>query len=200
MVNRTCVIIIIVNIILLGGGAIFIAWYSDHMEFPSFSVEQGAINAYNFTAKNHLDATFIFVVRSHNRDPKYDIEYKQVVVSVYHPNGYSLTYENESPYIEHHGNGSFFTAHAVAHDVLVSDADVAADLRNGTVSGHLDVEVRVRAKVRYEVKRWKHKNYLLKAICSPVVLNFTTWKTFNKTYCNVDSFDKPANKIDSFQT
>lgn len=188
MSRKVCFIIILVNIILLGGAAVFIAWYSDHMVFPSITVEQGAINAYNFTSDNRLNATFIFVVHSKNRDPKYTIEYNQVVVSVYHVNGYSLTYENESPYVEHHGNGTFFTAHPVAHDVVINDTNVANTIRNETMGGHLDLEVRVRAKVKFEVRRWKHRHYLIKAICTPVIVNFTTWKTSSKTYCYVDSF------------
>ncbi|XP_021733032.1 uncharacterized protein At1g08160-like [Chenopodium quinoa] len=188
MAKKVCVIIVIVNLILLGGAAVFIAWYSDHMVFPSFSVEQGAINEYKFNATNHLNAKFIFIVHSQNNDPKYDITYNKVVVSVYHLNGYSLTYEAENPYTVHHRNSTFFTAHPVAHDVVVSDKGIAEEIRNETMAGHLDLEVRVRVDVKYEVKGWKKKEYLLKAICSPVVVNFTTWKTFNKTYCNVDSF------------
>lgn len=181
--------IIIVNLILLGGGAVFIAWYSDHMVFPSFAVEQGAIKGYNFTATNRLNATFIFIIHSRNNDPKYDITYNQVVVSVYLLNGYSLTYESESPYTEQHGNGTFFTTHSTAREVVVTEPSAAEEIRNQTMAGHLELEVRVRVNVRYEVKRWKRKHYLLKAICSPVVFNFTTWKTFNKTFCNVDSFE-----------
>jgi len=182
------VIIIVINLIILGCAAVFIAWLADRVKFPEFAIDQGAINHFNFTNDNFLSANFIFVVRSHNIDSKYSVFYDHVAVSVYHDN-YSLAYETLIHFAENNRKDDIvFTSHPIAKNVTISDGLVAANIRNETKSSHLELEVMIRASVMFEKKRWKKKQYLLKMICDPVVINLNTGKTVNRTDCIIDNY------------
>ncbi|KAL9247592.1 hypothetical protein vseg_021009 [Gypsophila vaccaria] len=175
-------------IIVLGGVAVLIAWSVDKPKNPTFYINQGSINDYNLNSNNTLNATFTLVVQSHNRDPKYNINYNNIMVAIFH-DAYSLAYvTNMGPYTQKHGKDLTFTALPVARDSKILESDVAVDLRNQTRSGRLDLEVRIRANVRFEVKRWKHKRYTLAIVCSPLVINLASGKTFEGTDCSVDRF------------
>lgn len=164
-----------------------IAWLADKMKTPTFSLDQAAVEDYNFTADNRLNATFTVVVRSHNRDPKYKIDYRVIVVSVYH-SGYTLAYDTLGPYTAPHGADIIFTAQPTARNVMIANSGMARDVRNETRARELGFEVRVRAAVRYEVKRWKHKNYTLRITCTPVLISLSSGKSSQSTKCDVDRY------------
>ncbi|XP_021733031.1 uncharacterized protein LOC110699827 [Chenopodium quinoa] len=187
MAAKATIICFVITFIILGGIAVLIAWLADKMKSPTFSVDQAAVNDYNFTADNRLNATFTVVVRSHNRDSKYKIDYNVVVVSVYH-NGYTLAYDTLGPYFQHHGDDILFTAQPKAQNVMISDPGLARDIRNETRAGRFELEIRVRAAVRYEVKRWKHKNYTLRIICIPVLIGLSSGKSSQSTKCDIDRY------------
>ncbi|XP_048493037.1 uncharacterized protein LOC125493610 [Beta vulgaris subsp. vulgaris] len=182
------IICFVITFLLLGGIAVLIAWLADKMKSPMFSIDQANINGYNFTADNHLNATFILEVRSHNRDSKYQIKYDLIVVSVYH-SGYTLAYDsNLGPFTQHHGEDIVFTAQPRARNVLIRNSELAGDIRNEARAEKLGLEVHVRAAVRYEVARWKHKSYVLRIICTPVFVGLSSGKGSQSTICDVDRF------------
>ena len=91
---------------------------------------------------------------------------------------------NIGAYAQDHGEDLFFTAQPVARNLNVSNAKMAAGLRNETRVGMLKFEVRIRAYVKFEVKWWKHTSYRLGIICSPLVIDFATGKYVNVTNCD----------------
>ncbi|KAJ8429722.1 hypothetical protein Cgig2_013794 [Carnegiea gigantea] len=177
----TCAVI---TLVFLGGLAVLIAWLADRTKAPAFSVATATITGFNFSTTNRLNATFSLSITAHNRDPKYFIIYHVIVVSVHH-SGYTLAYQSVSSFTQPHGDATAFTAQPTAQDVIVSDPDVARQMRNETQAGQLGLEVLVRAAVRFQVTRWKHRHYTLKVICSPVGVDFGSGKRFQRTDCHI---------------
>lgn len=184
---KSMILCFVITFLVLGGVAVFIAWLADKMKSPTFYLDQATINGYNFTTNNQFNANFTLAVRSHNRDPKYRIDYNVIVVSVYH-SGFTLAYDTLGPYTQSHGDDIIFTAQPIARNVRILDAGVVGSIKNETRAGQLGFEVRVRAAVRYEVKRWKHKKYILRIICTPVLISLTSGKPSQSIKCEVDRF------------
>ncbi|KAL9241266.1 hypothetical protein vseg_015397 [Gypsophila vaccaria] len=186
--SKTCTVIILVNFFILGGAAIFIAWLADRIKFPQFDIDQAALNGFNLTNDNIFSVNFIFIVRSHNRDSKYTIFYDHIAVSVYHDN-YSLAYETLGHFAENDRRDDIvFTSHPVARDVLIKDDRVAENIRNESKLTYVDFEVVIRVFVRFECKGWKRKQYLLKSVCAPLVIDLHTGKSLKRTDCYLDNY------------
>jgi len=180
----TCTVI---TLVFLGGLAVLVAWLADRTKPPAFSVASAIVTSFNFSTTNRLNATFSLSLTAHNRDPKYSIIYHVIVVSVHHT-GYTLAYDSVPPFTQPHERTTAFTARPTAQNVIVSDPDVARQMRNEARAGQLGLEVRARAAVMFEVKRWKHRHYTLKVICSPVGVVFGSHKSFQRTDCDVHRY------------
>ena len=163
-----------------------VAWLADRMKAPAFTIDRATITSYNFTGDNLLNATVSLTLRSHNCDPKYTIKYEVVVVSVYH-NGFTLAYDDlGGPFMQAHGRDITFEALPTAQNVSVCDPEIVEEFRNETKKGQLKLEVGLRAQLRFEIEGWKHRHYILKVICSPVLLNLTSGssKNLDRTICS----------------
>ncbi|KAJ8426623.1 hypothetical protein Cgig2_027970 [Carnegiea gigantea] len=174
MANRAMWTCVVITMLSLGAMSILIAWLADRMKPPAFTIERSTITSYDFTGDNLLNATVSLTLRSHNCDPKYTIKYEVVVVSAYH-NGFTLAYDDlGGPFTQAPGHDITFGAQLTAQNVSMHNPDVVEEFRNETRKGQLKLEVGLRAQLRFEVEGWKHRHYILKVICSPVVLNLTS--------------------------
>ncbi|KAK9690056.1 hypothetical protein RND81_09G101400 [Saponaria officinalis] len=180
-----CILFII---LVLGGVAVLIAWAVDKPKNPTFFINQASINDFNLNSDNRLNATFTLVVQSHNRDPKYTINYNYIMVAIFHDTSTLAYVPNVGPYKQDHGEDLIFTVQPLSRNFKISESDVAADLRNEMKSGQLNFEVRIRAYVKFQVKGWKRKRYTLGIVCAPLLINLASMKTFEGTDCSVDRF------------
>ncbi|KAG8387578.1 hypothetical protein BUALT_Bualt02G0035900 [Buddleja alternifolia] len=138
-----------------------------------YSIEHGSISGYNLSNDGHLNATFNFVLRANNRiDVTVSYEDQQLAASNFHP--FYQPRENVT-----HLELDLASENAVVYGV------VARDLRMDKKSGDVDLDVKIRAKVRFEI------GFLLrlrkfKVGCGTLTVPLSASKGFKRVLCDID--------------
>jgi len=60
------------------------------------------------------------------------------------------------------------------------------DLKLERSSGDIALDVFIRARIRFKVGLLKTKHRTLRVSCSPVLVNFSKAKSFERAYCDVE--------------
>ncbi|KAL6967136.1 hypothetical protein U1Q18_032940 [Sarracenia purpurea var. burkii] len=175
--------ILLLGLIVLVGLAVLIIWLAVRPKKLVYSVEDASIHGFNLT-KNHLNATFNFVIRAYNPNHKASIYYDKVEAAVSYDDE-TLAFSTGQPFFQPHRNVTRLAVRLVAQDAPLSAA-VARDLRLEKSSGEVELDLRMTARIRFKVGVWKSRHRTLKILCSPTLVQFSSSKSFQRTICDVD--------------
>lgn len=175
---------LILALIILVGIAVFIIWLVLKPKRLEYSVENGAIHNFNLTDADHLYANFDFTLRAYNPNSRVSIYYDTVEVSVRYEDQ-TLATNAVQPFLQSHKNVTRLHVGLTAQTVALYES-VPKDLRLERSSGDIELDVLVRARIRFKVGLWKSKHRVLRIFCSPVLLYFSKAKTFQRAPCEVE--------------
>ncbi|KNA24550.1 hypothetical protein SOVF_014690 [Spinacia oleracea] len=175
--------IICLALIVLVGLAILITWLAIKPKKIQYSVDEGWIRDYNLN-NSHLTSTFNFVIRTYNPNNKASIYYDKMDVKVYY-RGQTVSSDGILPFHQPKKNVTRLMYQNTIKDVMLS-SDSAQHLKLERTGGQVDLDIKIKAKIRFKVGLLKTRHYKLKVLCSPVVVNFPNDKRFQKTDCDVD--------------
>ncbi|KAH7837664.1 hypothetical protein Vadar_016454 [Vaccinium darrowii] len=179
---RTIAIVLLALIVLVGL-SVLIIWLAVRPKKLVYTIEDGSIHGFNLT-NNHLNATFNFVIRSYNPNTKVSFYYDEVEVSVSYDDE-TVAFNTVDPFFQPRRNVTHLGVKLVAQDVGLFGA-VAKDLRLERSAGEVELDVRVKAKIRFKVGVWKSRHRTMWILCSPTLVHFSSSKSFERTYCDID--------------
>ncbi|KAK6144313.1 hypothetical protein DH2020_021133 [Rehmannia glutinosa] len=177
---------VILGLIVLVGLIVLITWLAVQPRKLKYSLEQGSISGYNLTKNDKLTANFHFVLRADNPNRRISLYYDKIDVTVSYEDQV-VSVNNVHPFYQRRRNVTHLDLYLVAKDAALYGA-VARDLRMEKVSGDLELDVKIRAKIRLKIGVFKiHRK--LKVLCGSVTVPFYSSKGFERVYCDVDIDD-----------
>lgn len=179
---RTIALVLLALIVLVGI-AVLITWLTIRPRRLVFTVEDGSIHNFNLT-DNHLNATFDFAIRSYNPNSKVSIYYDKMEVSVNY-DGQTIAFNMVDPFFQPHRNVTRLEVKLTAQYLALSKS-TSRDLRLERSSGKIELNVLLKAKIRFKVGVWKSRHRTLRSMCSPVLVPFPSYKHFERTFCEVE--------------
>lgn len=176
--------ILLLALIVLVGVTVLIIWVAVKPKKLVYTIEDGSIHGFNLTNNNHLNATFNLVIRSYNPNSKVSIYYDKVEVFISYDDE-TVAFNTVDPFFQPRRNVTHLGVKLVAQDVALFGA-VAKDLKLEKSAGEVELDVRVKAKIRFKVGVWKSRHRTMRILCSPTMVHFSSSKTFERTYCDID--------------
>ncbi|XP_058227464.1 uncharacterized protein At1g08160-like [Rhododendron vialii] len=176
--------IILLIIILLVGLTILIIWLAVKPKRLVYSIESGSISGYNLSQTNHLNSTFNFILRAYNPNTKVSVYYKKVETSVWF-DGQKLAFNTLAPFLQRHKNVTRLGVNLVAQDVALS-GDTAKGMKTERSGGAVELDVRMKARIRLKVGAWKGRR-TLRVLCPSVLVRFSSSPTVVRKSCDVDT-------------
>lgn len=175
---------IILALIILVGIAVLIIWLVLKPKRLEYSVESASIHHFNLTDANHLYANFDFTLRAYNPNSRVSIYYDTVEVSVRYEDQ-TLATNAVQPFFQSHKNVTRLHVGLTAQTVALYES-VPKDLKLERSSGDIELDVLVRARIRFKVGAWKSRHRVLRIFCSPVLVHFSKAKNFQRAPCDVE--------------
>ncbi|KAG5566614.1 hypothetical protein RHGRI_002243 [Rhododendron griersonianum] len=175
---------ILLAIILLVGLTILIIWLAVKPKRLVYSIESGSIRGYNLSETNHLNSNYNFVLRAYNPNTKVSIYYDKVETSVSY-DGQKLAFNTLAPFRQRHKNVTRLGVNLVAQDVALS-GDTAKGMKTERSGGAVELDVRMKARIRLKVGAWKGRR-TLRVLCPSVLVRFSSSTTFVRKSCDVDT-------------
>lgn len=178
-----CIAIVLLALIVLAGIVVLIIWLVVKPKRPVYTIEDGSVHDFNVN-NNHLNSTFGFVIRAHNPNGRASIYYDSIEVSVAYDDQ-NVAFSTLVPFHQPTRNVTRLDAKLLAQNVAISSS-IAKDLKLEKTSGEIELAVRFKAKIRFRVGAWKSNHRTLRVVCDPVMLHFSSSKSFQRTYCDID--------------
>ncbi|XP_008803434.2 uncharacterized protein At1g08160-like [Phoenix dactylifera] len=178
-----CIAITAVVLLILAGLAILIFWLVVRPAPLGYSVDDASIHGFNLTA-NQLSASFNLTLRADNPNHRVGVYYDSIDVAVW-CSDQLVAFSGVAPFYQGHRNVTTIEVDPVAKSVPLLTS-VADNIKHDRSAGVVELEVRVRASIRFKVGLAKTKHYTLTADCSPVVVHLSKSARFQRTYCDVD--------------
>ncbi|KAK1266667.1 hypothetical protein QJS04_geneDACA000253 [Acorus gramineus] len=179
-----CVVFTILAIIILVGLAVLVTWLVIRPTKIEYAVENATITHYNLTSKDALNATFDVSLVAYNPNRRVSIYYEQVEFSVWYLGQIVVSRGGEAFY-QPRQNVTRLDFEAAAEGVGLKGY-VAGQMRRERSMGTTNLEVRLKARVRFRVGSWRSKHYTMRVDCYPVTVRFGKKKAFERTDCEVD--------------
>ncbi|KAK4441233.1 NDR1/HIN1-like protein 10 [Sesamum alatum] len=177
-----CIAGVLLSLILITGLAVLIIWLSVQPKKLRYSIEEGSISGYNLT-NDRLNANFHFVLRAENPNKRISLYYDRIEVTVSYEDQ-KLSVNNVHPFYQRRRDITHLDLDLVAKDAALYGA-VARDLKMERGSGSVDLDVKIRAKIRLKVGVFKiHRK--LKVQCGPITVPFSSSKGFQRVFCDAD--------------
>lgn len=176
--------IAILALILLAAIVVLITWLVLKPKHLVYTIENASIENFNLTDANHLYSNFDFTIRTYNPNSRVSIYYDSLEVSV----GYedqTLATNGVQPFLQHHRNVTRLKVRLTSQTVALYGS-VPKDLRLEKRSGDIELDVSIKARIRFKVGRWKSKDRNMRIFCSPVLVHFSKSKGFERVYCDVE--------------
>lgn len=95
-----------------------------------------------------------------------------------------IAFSNVDPFHQPKRNVTRLDVHPLSKSTPLLDS-VTKDLKHDRSGGKVELEVRVRSRIRFKVGLSKTRHYTLRAYC-PVVVKFSKSTDFDRVYCDVD--------------
>lgn len=175
--------VIILALIVLVGIAVLITWLVIKPKQLAYIIEARSVHNFNLN-KDHLNASFDFVLRAHNPNCRVSVYYDSIDMSVAYEDQ-TIAFNTLEPFYQPRRNVTRLEARLEARDVALSKS-LSGDLRLEKASGQVQLEVRVSARIRFKVGVLKLKHRTLRVLCSPVIVHVSSWKSFESTHCDLD--------------
>ncbi|XP_049411894.1 uncharacterized protein At1g08160-like [Solanum stenotomum] len=178
-----CIALIVLTIIVIVGLTILVIWLSVKPRRPIYSIENASLHNYNMTKNEHLYGNFNFTLKAYNPNSRVSIYYDSIEVKLFY-NSLQIAFNNAETFFQPHRNVTYLDLFLSAKDVALY-GDIARDLKTERTSGAVEVEIKVRAKIRFKVGIWKSSHRKLKLSCSPRVPASST-KSSQISPCDLD--------------
>ncbi|XP_072963418.1 uncharacterized protein At1g08160-like [Typha angustifolia] len=179
-----CVVISLLTLIILTGLIVLIFWLIVRPMPIDYTVDGASIRGFNLSSTNSLDATFDLTLRADNRNRRVSVYYDWIDVGVWYDDE-MVALSELSPFYQPKRNVTRLETKPTAVAVSLP-ASAAKGLKHDRSAGEVEVEVRVRGRVRFKVGLVKTRHYDLNAYCSPVIIRFSSSTSFDRVYCDVD--------------
>ncbi|XP_027106946.1 uncharacterized protein At1g08160 [Coffea arabica] len=173
---------ILLALILLVGIAVIVIWLAVKPRKLVYTIESGSIHNYNLT-DDHLNATFNFELRAYNPNSKVSIYYDRIETRVLYDDS-TVAFNNVQPFYQPRRNVTHLGLDLVATNAGLFPG-TARNLRMERSTGEIEVEVRVKAKIRFKVGAIK-SHRTLRLLCGPLVVHFSSSRNFERTFCDID--------------
>ncbi|XP_060177814.1 NDR1/HIN1-like protein 3 [Lycium barbarum] len=135
------------------------------------------------TKNDHLYGDFNFTLKAYNPNSRVSIYYDIIEVKLFY-NSQQIAFNNAETFFQPRRNVTYLDLFLSAKDVALY-GDVARGLKTERTSGAVQVEIKVRAKIRFKVGIWKSSHRKVKLSCSPSVPVSSTKNS--QTYpCDLD--------------
>ncbi|KAG8371244.1 hypothetical protein BUALT_Bualt13G0067500 [Buddleja alternifolia] len=174
--------IALLSLIVIIGLVILIIYLSVHPKKLKYSIEQGSITGYNLT-HNRLNANFYFVLRADNLNKRMSLYYDRIDVTVSYEDQ-KVSVNNVHPFYQRRRNVTNVDLYLVAKDAVVNAAAIG-DLKRDKAAGNVDLDLKIRAKIRFKVGVFKiHRK--LQVDCGTMTVPLYTSKGFKRVLCDTD--------------
>lgn len=175
--------IALLALIILIAIIILIIWLALRPKKLVYSIDEASITDFNLS-NDHLDSTFNMLVRVYNRNKRVSVYHDSMEVAVSYGDQ-TVAYQEESPFFQHHKNVTRLRVNPTSRHVALP-AKTARDLGTERKNGVVDVDVRMKARIRYKVGIFKSRHYKVRVFCSPVLINFSSPDKFTPKDCEVN--------------
>lgn len=175
--------LVLLTLIVLTGLTILIIWLVIKPKRLVYTVEESSIHGFNL-ADNHLNATFDFVLRTYNPNRRVSIYYDSMIASVIYDDQ-TVAFDVVDPFFQPHRNAKRFPVQPVARSIPLS-GNAAKDLRVEKSSSLIELDISIKARIRFKVGVWKSRHHTLKVTCPAIRAPISSSKNFQRTYCDVD--------------
>ncbi|CAN4101568.1 unnamed protein product [Withania somnifera] len=179
----TCIALILLTAIVIVGITILVIWLSVKPQRPIYSIENSSLHNYNMTKNDHLYGNFNFTLKTYNPNSRVSIYYDSIEVKLFY-NSQQIAFSNVETFFQPRHNVTYLDLFLQAKDVGLY-GDFARDLKTERTSGAVEVEIKVRAKIRFKVGIWKSSHRKLKLSCNPRVPISST-KSSQTFSCDLD--------------
>ncbi|KAJ8767968.1 hypothetical protein K2173_020908 [Erythroxylum novogranatense] len=175
--------IVILVLIVLVGLVVLITWLAIKPKRIFYTVDDGSIKNFNINT-NRINATFGLVIMAHNPNRRISMYYDSIEVTVA-VHGQTVAFNTLEPFYQPRKNVSRLDATLESRDVALSSS-LSRDLRLEKRSGEAEIDVLIRARIRFKIGVMKIRHRTLKISCSSVKINFSSSKGFQRAYCDID--------------
>ncbi|XP_052186983.1 uncharacterized protein At1g08160 [Diospyros lotus] len=179
---RTLAIFFLALIVIVGL-AVLIIWLAIKPKKLVYTVEKGTIHGFNLTHAQ-LNATFDFAIRAHNPNTKVAVYYDKVEAFVSYDDE-KVGFGSLSPFFQPRRNVTHLELRLAAQNVTLYE-NAERDLRLEKSAGEMELDLHLKARIRFKVGKWKSRHYHMKILCSPAMARFSSSKPFQATRCDVD--------------
>ncbi|KAF9593547.1 hypothetical protein IFM89_024136 [Coptis chinensis] len=179
-----CIVIGIVLTVVLVGFVVLVVWLAVRPQRLVYTVEDGKVHGFDLY-KNHLNASFDFILKSYNPNHKISLYYDSIEVSVAYDDKI-IAFDYVDPFHQPRHNVTRLEVKPMARSVPLMGS-VSKNLRIEKSSGQIELAVLVKARIRFKVGIWKSSHHTLKVYCKPVGVQLDPSRKFETTYCDVNS-------------
>ncbi|KAF3321194.1 Late embryogenesis abundant protein [Carex littledalei] len=178
-----CLIALVITIVVIVGLVILIFWLVVRPKPIDYYVDGASVRDFNISSSDALNATFDLTLIADNRNHKVSVYYDYFEVTVWYKDQ-MIAFSNVDPFHQPKRNATRLDVHPLSKSTPLLDS-VTKDLKHDRSGGKVELEVRVRSRIRFKVGLTKTKHYTLRAYC-PVVVKFSKSTDFDRVYCDVD--------------
>ncbi|OAY38107.1 uncharacterized protein At1g08160 [Manihot esculenta] len=174
---------VILALIVLMGLAVLITWLIIKPKQLVYTIENGTVSNFNLNY-NHLNASFDFKITVHNPNRRVSVYYDSFDVSLSYDDQ-TIAFNTLEPFHQPRRNVTQLETKVEARDAALSGG-LSKDLRHEKQSGKIQLDVRIKARIRFKVGIWKTKHRTLRVLCPSVIAHFSSSKISQRTYCDID--------------
>ncbi|XP_010454565.1 PREDICTED: uncharacterized protein At1g08160-like [Camelina sativa] len=178
------VFLVILTLIFIAAVGFLITWFVTKPKKLHYTLENASVQNFNLTNDNHMSATFIFTIQSHNPNHRISVYYSSVEIFVKFKDQ-TLAFDTMEPFHQPRMNVKQIDDTLVAQNVAVTKSN-GKDLRAQMSSGKIDFEVFVKARVRFKVGVWKTAHHTAKVKCSHITVVLSQSHNSQNSSCDVD--------------
>lgn len=176
-IRLICIILLVLFVLL--GLALLITWLVVRPKRLIYTIENSSIQNLNLT-NDHLSGTFDFTIRSYNPNKRASFYYDSMEATVNY-NDQKLAFSAVEPFYQRKRNVTRFNLEFVARSAPLP-SNVSKDFLLEKSTGKVQLDVWLKARIRYKVGAWKSRRRTMRISCSPV-LELNRFKNLKRTYC-----------------
>ncbi|KAJ4910947.1 Late embryogenesis abundant (LEA) hydroxyproline-rich glycoprotein family [Raphanus sativus] len=178
------VILVILTLIFIVAVGFLITWLVTKPKKLHYSLENASVQNFKLTDDNHMSATFKFTIQSRNPNHRISVYYNSVEIFVKFKDQ-TLAFDTMEPFHQPRMNVTQIDDTLVAQNVAVSRSS-SYDLRAQHSLGKIELEVYVKAKVRFKVGVWKSSHRTAHIKCSHAMVSLPDSNKSQNSSCTAD--------------
>ncbi|KAM0824287.1 hypothetical protein ACQ4PT_062716 [Festuca glaucescens] len=189
-----CIVAALVVTVLLAGLAVLVFWLVVRPKPIEYTVTSAVVKHFNITAPPGggtaaLNATFYLTLAADNPNRRVSMRYESLELYVHYGEGEGapqLAVADVPGFGQPSRNETRLEVRAVVRAAPVADR-AARELEHDRATGQVGVEVRVSARVCFDVGHVRSRHYDMRAVCSPVVIGLSpkSARSFRSVPCDV---------------